>query len=126
MELDVVGYNPHTGDLVHYEPSIDAHNWEVREARFKKKFESAKKYIFSEVFSWLPATTSLRQVAVLINHPKERNTLAGGLIVSIDELLADIRREVIAQGPTGKNAIPELYPLLRTLQLSHCGYWRVV
>jgi len=36
MEVDIVGYNPKSGSLVHYEPSIDALTWEKREARYKK------------------------------------------------------------------------------------------
>lgn len=124
MELDVIAYHPHTRDLVHYEPSIDAHKWERREERFGKKFSAARKYIFTEVFSWLPADTPLRQLAVLPSHPADRHEIAGGRIQSIDELLAEIRSKIITCGPAAKNAIPELYPLLRTLQLSHCGYAR--
>ena len=30
MGLDVVGFHPHSGSLVHYEPSIDALSWEQR------------------------------------------------------------------------------------------------
>ncbi|MEA5238864.1 hypothetical protein VB602_21630 [Vibrio parahaemolyticus] len=65
MELDVIAFNPHTNHLVHLEPSIDAHSWAKREERFKKKFASAKKYIFSEVFTWLDENTEIEQIAVL-------------------------------------------------------------
>lgn len=50
MELDVIAYHPMTKDLVHFEPSIDAHSWDVREQRFKKKFEAGKKYLFTDIF----------------------------------------------------------------------------
>lgn len=123
MELDLIGYHPKSQDLVHYEPSIDALSWDKREARYKKKFDAGRKYLFTEVFSWLPTTTSLRQIAVLVSHPRGRDTLAGGQIISIDELVAEIRRKVIARGIMAKDAIPESYPLLRTLQLSHAGYY---
>ncbi|MBI5919724.1 MAG: hypothetical protein HY849_10195 [Nitrosomonadales bacterium] len=122
MELDVIGYNPHSGDLVHYEPSVDAHSWETREARYKKKFDAARKLIFVEVFSWLPPETPLRQIAVFTSHPKGRDEIAGAKITSIDELVAEIRSKVVACGPARSNAISESYPLLRVLQLSHCGY----
>ena len=126
MELDIVGYHPKSGLLVQYEPSIDALSWEKRESRYKKKFEAAKKYIFKEIFLWIPPSTPLQQIAVFISHPKGRDKIAGGAIVSIDELMAEIRVKVVACGIMAKNAVPEQYPLLRTLQLSHVGYYRVI
>lgn len=126
MELDLIGYNPKSLDLVHYEPSIDALSWVKREARYKKKFDSGRKYLFNEVFAWLPTATPIRQIAVLTSHPRGRDTIAGGQLISIDELLAEIRSKVIACGIMASNAIPESYPLLRTLQLSHAGYFRAL
>jgi len=126
MELDVIAFDPHTEHLIHLEPSIDAHSWATREKRFAKKFNSAKKYIFSEVFTWLDPAMEIEQIAVLITHPKDRDVLAGGKIVSIDELIAEIREKVVGCGIVGKNAIPEQYPLLRTLQLSHNGYYKTL
>lgn len=126
MELDVIGYNPHSGDLVHYEPSVDAHTWETREARYKKKFDAARKLIFVEVFSWLPPETPLRQIAVFPSHPKDRHEIAGAQIASIDELVAEIRDKVIQCGVARSSAISENYPLLRVLQLSHCGYNKAI
>jgi hypothetical protein len=124
MELDILGYHPKSNTIVHYEPSIDADSWKTREARYKKKFEAAQKYMFQEIFSWLPASTPLQQIAVFISHPKGRDTIAGGVILSIDEIMAEIRTKIIACGIMAKNAVPEQYPLLRTLQLSHAGYYR--
>ena len=126
MELDIIGYHPNTGALVHYEPSIDALSWAKREARYQKKFEAGRNYIFREIFSWLPSSTPLQQIAVFVSHPKGRDTIAGGAIISIDELMAEIRAKVMACGIMASNAIPEQYPLLRTLQLSHVGYYRQI
>lgn len=126
MELDIIGYNPQSKALVHYEPSIDALAWEKRESRYKKKFEAARKYVFKEIFSWLPATTPIQHIAVFISHPRGRDTIAGGIIISIDELMVEIRAKVVACGIMAKNAVPEQYPLLRTLQLSHVGYYRAL
>jgi len=124
MELDVMAFDPHTGHLVHVEPSIDAHSWSVREQRFAKKFNAARKYIFSEIFTWLDSSMEIEQIAVLVSHPKGRDELAGAKIISIDELMAKIRREVMGCGIVAKNAIPEQYPNLRTMQLSHNGYYK--
>lgn len=126
MELDIVGYHPRSGSLVHYEPSIDASSWERRETRYLKKFEAGKKYIHSDIFSWLPTDTPLQQIAVFTSHPKGRDQLAGGAIVSIDELVAEIRAKVIARGNMASNAVPKQYPLLRTIQLTHVGYFKAI
>lgn len=126
MELDVIAYHPHTNHLIHLEPSIDAHSWAKRELRFKKKFSAARKYIFSDVFTWLDKKTPLEQVAVLISHPKNRHKLAGGRIESIDEFVSEVRSKIAETGIVAKSAIPEQYPLLRTLQLSQSGYYKVI
>ncbi len=126
MELDIIAFDPHTGHLIHIEPSIDAHSWAIREERFAKKFKAARKYIFDEVFNWLDSDMEIEQMAVLISHPKGKDELAGGKIISVDELMAEIRQKIIECGIVGKNAIPEQYPLLRTLQLSHNGYYKTL
>jgi hypothetical protein len=125
MELDVIGYHPTERDLVHYEASLDADTWKKREQRYEKKFKVGLKYILSEIFPWLPKNQKLHQIAVFPVHPKNRDKIAGGKIQSIDELVTSIRSAVVKKGIVGKNAIPEGYPLLRTMQLSHCGYYKV-
>jgi hypothetical protein len=124
MELDIVGFHPQTRDVIHYEPSIDALSWSSREARYLKKFAAGRKYILTTLFPWLPKTTPVRQVAVFVSHPEGRDTIAGGSIMSIDELMADIRAKVVLKGAMARNAVSEQYPLLRTLQLSHAGYYK--
>lgn len=126
MELDVVGFHPQSSTLVHYEPSIDALSWEEREARYKKKFQLAQKYMFTELFAWLPPSTHIEQIAIFYNHPRGRDTIAGAKIMSIDELMAEIRSKIIACGPMIRNAISAQYPLLRTIQMSHAGYCRPI
>ena len=126
MELDIIAYHPHTNDLIHLEPSIDANSWAIREKRFKKKFSFGKKHIFSDVFTWLDPKTPVRQVAVLVSKGRDRSTLAGGEIRTIDECVSEIREAVRAEGIVAKKAIPEQYPLLRTIQLTVSGYYRVV
>jgi hypothetical protein len=126
MELDIVAYHPAKQDLVHYEPSLDADSWEKRKNRYEKKFSVGRQYIRSKVFRWLPKRVRLRQIAVFNAHPRNKHQIAGGKIQSIDELMAEIRRDVARQGLMSRNAIPEQFALLRTLQLSHCGYSKLV
>src|SRR5574341_168573 len=113
MELDVVVFHPHTNQLIHLEPSLDADSQDKRELRFEKKFRLGKKYIFSEVFTWLDPSTLLEQIAIAINHPKDRDKLAGARLMSVDEFMAEIRTEVLKCGIVAQNAIPEQYLLLR-------------
>ncbi len=124
MELDIIGYHPKSNHLVHCEPSIDAMSWEKRDARYKKKFVAGRKYIFSDIFAWLPPSTPLQQIAIFITHPKGRDSIAGGAIISIDEFMAEVRAKITERGIMAKNAVPEQYPLLRTIQLSEIGYYR--
>ena len=126
MELDVIAYHPHSNHLIHLEPSIDADSWEKREHRFTKKFGAAEKYIFSKIFTWLDPNTPVESVAVLVSHPKGRDDLAGAEIKSIDELVSEIRKDIVECGILAKNAIPEQYPLLRTMQISHNGYYKAL
>ncbi len=124
MELDIVAYNPTTKHLVHIEPSIDAHSWETRERRFGKKFEAGKKYILKNIFKWLKSDSVIEQIAILISHPKNRNRLGGGKIISIDEFTKNIQAKITRNGIMASNAIPEQYPLLRTIQLVTTGYYK--
>lgn len=126
MELDVIAYNPHTHHLAHLEPSLDADSWQKREERFAKTFSAGRKYIFKDIFTWLDQGTPIEQIAILVSHPKDRDLLAGAKIKSIDELVAETRDEIKRQGIMAKKAISEQYPLLRTIQMFHNGYHRVL
>jgi len=126
MELDIIGYHPVENKLVHFEPSIDAQPWETREIRYRKKFQAGRKHIREAIFKWIPDGIELEQFAVFTNHPKNRHTIAGGRIISIDELASEIARKVGEKGLMSSNAIQESYPLLRTIQLVRNGYFRIV
>ena len=124
MELDIVAYDPKTLTLVQIEPSTDAHSWSTREARFRKKFEAGRKYICKDVFPWVQPNTAIEQIAVLISSG--RRELAGGKVITIDELMKTIRDEIAQVGIMGKHAIPEHFDLLRTIQLVVRGYYKVI
>ncbi|MWV18012.1 hypothetical protein F3I16_18385 [Pseudomonas sp. L-22-4S-12] len=126
-ELDVVAFCPQRQHLVHIEPSMDAHTWAKREARYEKKFEAGRKYI-PGIFSGITLPKNIEQIA-LLGFASNANvkTLAGGRIMTSADLLAEITAEIgnlrIAQA-----AIPEQYPLLRTIQFAyqhrHAAGWR--
>ncbi len=123
-ELDIVAYHPKTADLVHVEPSIDAHPWSKREQQFTKKFRAGRKYILSDVFPWLNPGTALKQVAVLVSGGSSHTSLAGGQVRTIDDVAREIRHKVTEEGKMAAGAIPEQFPLLRTIQLFESGYYR--
>ena len=52
--------------------------------------------------------------------------LAGGRVVTIDEFMQEVKTEIAKQGKMAKNAIPEEYDLLRTIQMAICGYRKAV
>ena len=123
-ELNIVAYHPQTEHLVHIEPSIDAHSWKKREERFEKKFRLGREYIYEDVFSWLSPETPLHQIAMLVTS--SRKDLCGATVVSIDEFMRQIKDEIQQQGIMAKNAIPEEYDLLRTIQMAINGYYKIV
>lgn len=124
MELDVVAYHPHDKHLVHIEASLDAHPWTKREERYAKKFGLGEKYILGEVFTWLPAGTEIDRIAILSSAPKDRPKIAGADLQSVDEFMKEVRDAVMQCDVMAKGAIPEQYPLLRTMQLTLKGHLR--
>lgn len=114
-ELDIVAFHPQTKHLIHLEPSLDTNSWEIREKRFKKKFDVGKEHI-PKLFSGFDIPDNIEQVAVLyFGNKQTRQTVGGEKIMYIDELLEKILIE-IKDKPLDSQAIPEHFSLLRTLQ----------
>jgi hypothetical protein len=114
-ELDIVAFNPKTKKLVQIEPSLDAHSWEKREARFEKKFKAGKKYI-PDLFKGVDLPTEIEQIALLVFASKiNKKEIAGGRIMLVDELLKQIVASLSGKR-IEKEAVPEQYSLLRMIQ----------
>lgn len=114
-ELDIVAFNPSSKELFHIEPSNDADSWGKRELRYKKKFDAGKKYI-PNLFEGMLLPKKINQIAVFVlASKKNRTTIAGGEIMLAEELLSEIVSD-LSQKPLLKSAVPEQYPLLRTIQ----------
>lgn len=124
MELDVVAYHPEQRHLVHLEASLDAHSWAVRAERYGKKFSSGEKYILQEVFTWLAPNTVIERIAVFPSASPEGASIAGAVVWAVDAFVKRISDEIRAGKVMSKEAIPEQYPLLRTMQLTLRGYHR--
>lgn len=123
MELDIIAYHPGEMRLLHVEASLDAHSWTKREERYVKKFQMGEKYILSEVFTWLPLGTAIERIAVFPSIAG-RETLAGARLKSIDGFMREVKAKIVNGRVMAKEAIPEQYPLLRTVQLALVGYHR--
>lgn len=117
-ELDVVAYHPLNNHLFHIEPSIDAHTWTKREERFRKKFDAGQKYIIDEILPWLPHNKTFDQWAVLWGSDKNHPEVGGGKVVPIWELYRMIAKDIIGIGKLENQAIPQQFPLLRTMQFT--------
>ncbi|HWN94466.1 MAG TPA: hypothetical protein VNT99_05505 [Methylomirabilota bacterium] len=126
MELDVIVHDAKNSTLLHLEPSLDAMSWAKREARFTKKFEAGRKYIPTDIFPSVPSSVKLEQIAILISAGPARQRLAGADVWTVDEMVARIRDSVRAKGIAARAAIPEQFPLLRTIQFVTSGYYGVV
>ncbi|MBD3653129.1 hypothetical protein [Kangiella sp.] len=116
-ELDVVAFNPVTQHLVHIEPSMDAHSWAKREQRYSKKFAAGRAYIPS-LFGGLALPDEIEQIA-LLGFASNANvkSLAGGRVMTAAELFAEIVSG-IGNKKVARSAIPEQFPLLRTIQFA--------
>lgn len=113
-ELDVVALHPEHRHLVHVETSMDAWTWSKREEKFKQKFARGKTAI-PNLFSGMTIPSSIEQIAVFGYGGKgSRTRIGGGKILLIQELLDEILAN-LALKSMHKEAVPEQFPLLRTL-----------
>lgn len=117
-ELDVVAFCPRRQHLVHIEPSMDAHTWAIRESRYTKKFEAGRRYI-PGLFGGIALPPTIEQIALLgFGSTANVKVLAGGRIMTSSDLLAEITSE-IGRMRISSAAVPEQYPLLRTIQFAY-------
>ena len=120
-ELDVVAFDPGQRLLVQVEPSLDTKRWDIREARYTKKFDAGRKYI-PRLFPNLVLPNKIDQIALFVHVGRARETIAGGRVVPIAAFMEQIRAG-IGDRKVGSAAIPEGFPLLRTLQFA-AQFWQ--
>lgn len=116
-ELDVVAFHPGLQHLVHIEPSMDAHSWAKREQRYGKKFAAGRQHI-PTLFDGINLPNEIEQIA-LLGFASNANvkTLTGCRVMTTAELFAEIVAG-IGNKKISKAAIPEQFPLLRTIQFA--------
>ena len=120
-ELDIVAFHPGAKRLVHIEPSLDTHSWAERGRRYLKKFSAGRKHI-PDLFQGVVLPKKLEQIALFVYGGRRGAPLAGGRVVVIGDFMQQVLA-VVRQRHMATAAIPEEYPLLRTLQFA-AEYWR--
>ena len=123
-ELDVVAFHPAHRHFLHVECSLDAKTWKDREKMFGRKFAMGRKFA-RNLFSGMELPTALDQVVVhgYASAPDQHRGLGGGRLVTSQEITAEIIIGIPAT--TWTSAVPENYPLLRTLQFAKMAGARV-
>jgi hypothetical protein len=115
-ELDVVAFDPATRCVLHVEPSMDADTWERRNFRYDKKFEAGRIHI-PGIFSHFGELVDIRQIALFGYGGKGTGFVAGGEVMLVSELMADIAQDLRGK-KIARQAVPEIYPLLRAVQFT--------
>jgi len=117
-EMDVVAFHPKEKTLTHIETSMDADSWSERKKRFQRKFQDANSH-FKELFDF--PITEVRRIAIVgFGKAKEKEKADFGYnikVISIPDLITEITSDLSNRHPM-KNAIPEEYPLLRSIQFA--------
>jgi hypothetical protein len=122
-ELDVVAFHPELQELVHIEPSLDSNKWEQREQRYCKKFAAGRRYI-PDLFRGLKLPSEVKQIALFVyGGGINRTFVGGGRVIFIKQFMREVL-EKLRTRPVSSSAIPEEYPLLRTLQFA-AQYWPI-
>jgi len=116
-ELDIVAFHPEQRSLIHLEPSLDSDSWVKREVRYKKKFEAGRRHI-PGLFPGIPIPKHIEQIALFVyGGGEDRKQVAGGRVLFVRDFMAEVHAG-IAHRKVNNAAIPEEFPLLRTLQFA--------
>ena len=115
-ELDVVVFDPRTRAIKHIETSGDSDRWDVREKRFRHKFEMGRQHI-PGLFKGLGDIGEIESIAVLSNvGGTSVKSVGGGRVVPLRVFLEPLVDELKKQ-PWLRQAVPESFPLIRTIQM---------
>ncbi len=115
-ELDVLAFLPSKRELVHIEASSDADAWLHRKQRLLKKFILNRSEYEGVIGSPL---STIRKIAIVGWVQKTRSDLGWDEdieVLLIPNFLSQIVAE-LRQHDFMRDAIPEKYPILRTMQM---------
>lgn len=124
-ELDVVAFHPGREHFLHIECSLDAVSQVEREKRFAAKFDRGRRFA-ADVFAGivLPGTLDQAAVMTMVGKRSAAAGIGGGRLIATRELVLEIVHGLKGTSPLS-GAVPETYPLVRTLQLAAAaqGSW---
>ena len=117
-ELDVLAYSPSVQKLIHVETSGDADSWAEREARFRKKKFVLSVAEYNELLGC--DIRELERIAIVgwaTSTKRELNWTGGIRVVLIPDFLRQVA-SLLKQRDPWHQAVPERYPLLRSMQMT--------
>ena len=116
-ELDVLGFLPEDGLLVHIETSGDSDSYEKRKERLLTKKFILSKEEYEDILG--VSVKDVRKIAVVgqAKNPKVKLDLGEDIeVLSIGELICKAAEEVRDKDLMSEG-VPEKYPILRTMQM---------
>ena len=122
-ELDIVAFHPVSRKIVHIETSMGAESWEKRRSIFQKKFSLGEKYI-PMLFPFVESKPDKVAVLGFPRSTRLKDPLGPDIkVMFIPDLMKKITIK-FSKIKVEEKAIPETYPLLRTIQfaLDYGGY----
>ncbi|MBP7017063.1 MAG: hypothetical protein KBB23_07740 [Smithella sp.] len=117
VELDVLAYAPSDRRLIHIETSGDANSWQERKERFLKK-----KFILSneEYENLIGSKINAIERVAIVGWGATKTDLNWGVgirVQLIPDLIEEITLKLRKTSPL-KEAVPESFPLLRSMQMA--------
>ena len=103
---------------------MPAHGRDEKSGLGRSLLQAANTYSVTSSLGWMSKRQSIKS-RCLYRIRKNRDTLAGARIQSVDEFMAELRNAVRAEDKVSKRAIPEQYPRLRILQLALNEYYHL-
>ncbi len=126
-EIDILALDTRNCIVYHIETSFATNkSWDQTIEDFKRKKFDIKKKEYAQLVGLKTNKIQIIKVAILLNVPKqkeERNRFkkeTKSILYSVEEIIKEIKEYITScfENPL-KEAIPEKYPLLRTIQFIH-------
>ncbi|WP_297453939.1 hypothetical protein [Persephonella sp.] len=124
-EIDILALDTRNCIVYHIETSFATNkSWDQTIENFKRKKFDIKKKEYAQLVGLEAHEIQIVKVAILLNVPKQKEKRdlfekeTKSKLYSIKEIMEEIKSPITSKDPL-KEAIPEKYPLLRTIQFIH-------